>query len=82
MRLPVKKLRRLVTQRRKTRVFVRKGIRKNIFSNSSSAVTINLQPRRRIARSHSVLLLYECRNFYMLIYRHDSSITSCIERYQ
>ena len=37
----MKKLRRLVTQRRKLRVFVRKGIRKNIISYYFSAFTIN-----------------------------------------
>ena len=37
----MKKLRRLVTQRRKVSVFVRKGIRKNIISYYFSAFTIN-----------------------------------------
>ena len=54
-RLPVKKLRRLLQKRRKVRVFVWKGIWKNIISYYSSAFTINPQPRRRSVRSHSVL---------------------------
>ena len=37
----MKKLRRLVTQRRKVRVFVRMGIWENIISYYSSAFTIN-----------------------------------------
>ena len=36
------------------RVFVWKGIRKNIFSYCSSAFTINSQPRRRSLSSHGV----------------------------
>ena len=55
-RLPVKKLRRLLHKRRKVRVFVWKGIRKNIISYYSSAFTINPQPRHRSVRPHSVLL--------------------------
>ena len=54
-RLPVKKLRRLLHKRRKVRVFVWKGIRKNIISYYSSAFTINPQPRRRSVCSHSGL---------------------------
>ena len=54
-RLPVKKLRRLLHKMRKVRVFVWKGIWKNIISYYSSAFTINPQPRRRSVRSHSVL---------------------------
>ena len=54
-RLPVKKLRRLLHKSRKVRVFVWKGIWKNIISYYSSAFTINPQPRRRSVRSHSVL---------------------------
>ena len=54
-RLPVKKLRRLLNKSRKVRVFVWKGIWKNIISYYSSAFTINPQPRRRSVRSHSVL---------------------------
>ena len=55
-RLPVKKLRRLLHKRKKVRVFVRKGIRKNIISYYSSAFTTNPQPRHRSVRPHSVLL--------------------------
>ena len=55
-RLPVKKLRRLLHKRRKVRVFVWKGIRKNIISYYSSPFTINPQPQRRSVRSHNVLL--------------------------
>ena len=40
------KLRRLLHKRRKVRVFVWKGIGKNIISHYSSACTINPQPRR------------------------------------
>ena len=54
-RPPVNKLRRLLLKRRKVRVFVWKGIRKNIISYYSSAFTINSQPRRRSLSSHSVL---------------------------
>ena len=39
-RLPVKKLRRPLQKRRKVKVFVWKGIRKNIISYYSSAFTI------------------------------------------
>ena len=56
-RLPVKKLRHLLHKRRKVRVFVWKGIWKNIISYCSSAFTINPQPRGRNVRSHSVLLV-------------------------
>ena len=56
-RLPVTKLRRLLLKRRNVRVFVWKGIWKNIISYYSSAFTINPQPRRRSVRSYSVLLL-------------------------
>ena len=55
-RLSVKKLRHLLHKRRKVRVFVWKGIWKNIISYYSSAFTINPQPRRRGVRSHSVFL--------------------------
>ena len=51
-RLSVKKLRRLLLKKRKVRVFVWKGIRKNIISYYSSASTINPQPRYRSMRSH------------------------------
>ena len=44
--LPVKMLRRRLHKRRKIRVFVWKGIRKNMISYYSSAFTINPQPRR------------------------------------
>ena len=54
-RLPVKKLRRLLHKRRKVRVFVWKGIWKNIISYYFSAFTINPQPRRRSVRTDSVL---------------------------
>ena len=51
-RLPVKKLRGLEHKRRKViRVFVWKGIRKNIISFYSSIFTINSQPRNRSLRS-------------------------------
>ena len=43
-RLPVKKLRRLLLKKRKVRVFVWKGIRKNIISYYSSAFTIIHNP--------------------------------------
>ena len=56
-RLPVKKLRRLLHKRRKVRVFVWKGILKNIISYYSCAFTINPQPRRRSVRSQSVLFI-------------------------
>ena len=56
-RLPVKKLRRLLHKRRKVRVFVRKGIWKNIISYYFSAFTINSQLRRRSVRCHSVFSL-------------------------
>ena len=56
-RLPVKKLRRLLHKRKKVRVFVWKGIWKNIISYCSSAFIKNPQPRRRSVRSYSVLLL-------------------------
>ena len=49
-RLSVKKLRRLLLKKRKVRVFVWKGIRKNIISYYSSASTINPQPRCRSMR--------------------------------
>ena len=55
-RLPVKKLRRLLHKRRKVRVFVWKGIWKNIISYYSFAFTINPLPRHRGVRPHSVLL--------------------------
>ena len=54
-KFPVKKLRRLLQKRRKVRVFVWKGIWKNIISYYSSVFTIHPQPRRRSVRSHSVL---------------------------
>ena len=54
-RLSVKKLRHLLLKKRKVRVFVWKGIRKNIISYYSSASTINPQPRCRSMRSHRVL---------------------------
>ena len=41
-RLPVKKLRSLLHKRRKVRVFVWKGIRKNIISYNSSFLTEEL----------------------------------------
>ena len=56
-RLPVKKLRRLLHKRRKVRVFVWKGIWKNIISYCSSTFTINPQLRGRSVRSHSVFLV-------------------------
>ena len=40
---------------RKVRVFVWKGIRKNIISYYFSAFTVNSQPRRQSVSSHSVL---------------------------
>ena len=55
-RLPVKKLRRLLHKRRKVRVFVWKGIWKNIISYYSFAFTINPLPRHRSVRPHSVWL--------------------------
>ena len=55
-RLPVKKLRRLLHKRRKVRVFVWKGIWKNIISYYSFAFTINPLPRHRGVRPHSLLL--------------------------
>ena len=55
-RLPVKKLRRLLHKSRKVRVFVWKGIWKNIISYYSFAFTINPLPRHRGVRPHSVLL--------------------------
>ena len=54
-RLSVKKLRHLLLKKRKVRVFVWKGIRKNIISYYSSASTINPQPRCRSMHSHRVL---------------------------
>ena len=54
-RLPAKKLRHLLHESRKIRVW--KGIWKNIISYCSSAFTINPQPRGRNLRSHSVLLV-------------------------
>ena len=54
-RLPVKKLTRLLHKRRKLRIFVWKGIWKNIISYYSLAFTIYRQPRPRSVRSHSVL---------------------------
>ena len=54
-RLPGKKLRHLLHKRRKVRVFVWKGIRKKYHFLLFSALTINPQPRRQSARSHSVL---------------------------
>ena len=53
--LSVKKLRHLLHKRRKVRVFVWKGIRKNITSYYSSAFSINQHSRRRSVRSHSIL---------------------------
>ena len=50
-RLPVKKLRGLEHKRRNVKVFVWKGIRKNIISFYSSIFTINSQPRHRSLRS-------------------------------
>ena len=47
-RIPVKKLRCLLQKRTKVRVFLWKGIRKNIISYYSSAFTINRQPRRLV----------------------------------
>ena len=55
-RLLVKKLRRLLNKSRKVRVFVWKGIWKNIISYYSFAFTINPLPRHRGVRPHSVLL--------------------------
>ena len=55
-RLPVKKLRHLLHKRRKVRVFVWKGIWKNIISYYSFAFTINPLPRHRSVRPHNVLL--------------------------
>ena len=55
-RLPVKKLRRLLHKRRKVRVFVWKGIWKNIISHYSSVFTTNPLPRHRSVRPHSVLV--------------------------
>ena len=55
-RLPVKKLRRLLHKSRKVRVFVWRGIWKNIISYYSFAFTINPLPRHRGVRPHSVLL--------------------------
>ena len=55
-RLPVKKLRRLLHKSRKVRVFVWKGIWKNIISYYSFAFTINPLPRHRGVRPHSLLL--------------------------
>ena len=55
-RLPVKKLRRLLRKSRKVRVFVWRGIWKNIISYYSFAFTINPLPRHRGVRPHSVLL--------------------------
>ena len=52
-------LRRLLHKRRKVRVFVWKGIRKNIISYYSSTFTINPQPRCRSVHSHSVLFSEE-----------------------
>ena len=58
-RLPVKKLRHLLDKRRKVRVFLWKGIWKNIISYYTSAFLINPQPRRRSLLSNkSVLLIY------------------------
>ena len=54
-KLPVKNLRRLVHKRRKVRVFVLKGMLKNIISYCSSAFIVYPQPRRRSVHSHSVL---------------------------
>ena len=48
--LSVKKLRRLLLKKRKVKVFVWKGIRKNIISYYSSASTINSQPSMRFHR--------------------------------
>ena len=45
---------RLLQKRRKLRVSVRKGIRKNIISHYSSAFTVNPQPRRPSVRSYTV----------------------------
>ena len=61
-RLLVKKLRRPLHKRRKVRVFVWKGTRKNIISYYSSAFTINPKPRRRSVRSHSGLFKMELVN--------------------
>ena len=55
-RLPVKKLRRLLHKSRKVRVFVWKGIWKNIISYYSFAFTINPLPRHHGVRPHSLLL--------------------------
>ena len=55
-RLPVKKLRRLLHKRRKVRVFVWKGIWKNIISQYSPAFTTNPLSRHRSVRPHSVLV--------------------------
>ena len=55
-RLPVKKLRRLLHKRRKVRVFVWKGIWKNIISYYSFAFTINPLLRHRSLRPHCVSL--------------------------
>ena len=58
-RLPVKKFRHLLHKRRKVRVFLWKGIWKNIISYYTSAFLINPQPRRRSVLSNkSVLLIY------------------------
>ena len=55
-RLLVKKSRRLVSQRRKVTVFVAKVSGKISFLTIPSHSQLILQPRRRIARSHSILL--------------------------
>ena len=66
-RLPVKKLRRLLHKSRKVRIFVWKGIWKNIISYYSSAFTVihNHAPTATTsARSNSVLLLFKFDRFY------------------
>ena len=53
----MKKLRRLVTQRRKVRVFIRRESGKISFLTIPPHSQLIPQPQRRIARSHSVLLV-------------------------
>ena len=76
-RPPVNKLRRLLLKRRKVRVFVWKGIRKNIISYYSSTLTINSTTTRCwSARYHSILLLTDYQHCSVLSHVDADQIRS------
>ena len=62
----------LLHNRRKVRVFLWKGIRKNIISYYSSAFSINPQPRRRSVRSHKSVFLIHFSSLHVLLIQVSS----------